>query len=132
MEIRIIPVVAVTVSLAVVVLAVRAGKAKAASIYLDAPNATSSTTKFDAKEVANTLHVAMNKYGTDEDIIMQVLGEVNESQFASVVLAFGSKRYNTWTGDEYGLFKYTLKEWLANELTSSSYLTLKSKFKKYL
>jgi hypothetical protein len=123
MEIRIIPVVAVTVSLAVVALAITAGKAKAASIYLDAPNATSSTTKFDAKEVADTLHVAMNKYGTDEDIIMQVLGEV---------LAFGNRRYNSWTGDDWGFATHPLKYWLENELSTSSYLTLKSKFKKYL
>jgi len=131
MEIRIIPVVSVIVAIGAVALVVSSRNAKKASIYLDAPNAP-TTTKFDAKEVAETLHVAMNKYGTDEDIIMQVLGEVTESQFASVVLAFGSRRYNTWTGDEYGLYKYPLKTWLVSELTSGSYLTLKSKFRKYL
>lgn len=131
MEIRIVPVIAVTVSLAVVVLAVTAGNKKKSSIYLDAPNAP-STSKFDAKEVAEILHVAMNKYGTDEDMIMQILGEVSESQFASVVLAFGNRRYNSWTGDDWGLEKHPLKYWLVNELTSGSYLTLKSKFKKYL
>jgi hypothetical protein len=131
MQIRIIPVIAVTVSLAVVVLAVKAKNVKKASVYLDAPNAP-STSKFDAKEVAEILHVAMNKYGTDEDIIMQVLGEVSESQFASVVLAFGSRRYNSWTGDDWGLVKHPLKYWLESELTSGSYLTLKSKFRKYL
>lgn len=131
MQIRIIPVVSVVVAVGTIALAVNASKAKKASIYLDAPNA-SSTGKFDAKEVAETLYVAMNKFGTDEDIIMQVLGEVTESQFASVVLAFGSRRYNTWAGNEYGLSKHTLKEWLQSELSSSSYLTLKSKFRKYL
>ena len=131
MEIRIVPVIAVTVSLAVVVLAVTAGNAKKASIYLDAPNAP-TTNKFDAKEVAEVLHVAMNKYGTDEDIIMQILGEVSESQFPSVVLAFGNRRYNSWTGDDWGFTTHPLKYWLVNELTSGSYLTLKSKFKKYL
>ena len=131
MEIRIIPIVSVIVGLGAVVLAVTSGNSKKASIYLDAPNAP-TTTKFDAKEVAETLHVAMNKYGTDEDIIMQVLGEVSESQFPSVVLAFGNRRYNSWTGDDWGVIKHPLKYWLVNELTSGSYLTLKSKFKKYL
>lgn len=131
MEIRIIPVVSVIIGLGGIALAITAVNSKKASIYLDSPNAPTGT-KFDAKEVAETLHVAMNKYGTDEDIIMQVLGEVSESQFASVVLAFGNKRYNSWTGDDWGISKHPLKYWLANELTSSSYLTLKSKFKKYL
>jgi hypothetical protein len=63
---------------------------------------------------------------------MQVLGEVNESQFASVVLAFGNRRYNSWTGDDWGFATHPLKYWLENELSTSSYLTLKSKFKKYL
>lgn len=131
MEIRVVPVVAVTVSLAVVALAVTSGKRKKASIYLDAPNAP-TTTKFDAQEVADVLHVAMNKYGTDEDIIMQILGEVTVSQFPSVVLAFGNRRYNSWTGDSWGFSSHPLKYWLESELTSGSYLTLKSKFKKYL
>lgn len=131
MEIRIVPVVSIAVIVGVAAMIYTAQNAKKASVYLDAPNAP-STDKFDAKEVAEILYVAMNKYGTDEDMIMQVLGEVSENQFASVVLAFGSRRYNTWTGDQYGLFTYPLKEWLVSELTSGSYLTLKSKFRKYL
>lgn len=131
MEIRIVPVVSIAVVLGVVAMVFVSNKNTSASVFLDAPNAPSNT-PFDAKQVAETLYVAMNKYGTDEDVIMQVLGEVSESQFASVVLAFGSRRYNTWTGVKYGLFKHTLKEWLDSELTSSSYLTLKSKFRKYL
>lgn len=131
MEIRIIPVVSVAVSAFVIAMIYTSEKQKQSTAYLDAPNAPTSD-KFDAKEVAEILYVAMNKWGTDEDIIMQTLGEVSESQFASVVLAFGNRRYNTWTGDEYGVFKYTLKEWLSNELTAGSYLTLKSKYRKYL
>lgn len=132
MEIRIVPVIAVTVSLAVVVLAIRAGKAKSSSIYLDDPNAANQS-NFDAKEVAEILHVAMKDILTDEDTIMQVLGEVSENQFRSVVLAFGSRRYNTYTGNEmFGYSKYPLKTWLKEELSNSSYLTLKSKFRKYL
>lgn len=131
MQIRIIPVVSVAIAIGAVVVAVTSGKAKKASIFLDAPNAP-STSKFDAKEVAEILHVAMNKLGTDEDIIIQVLGEVNENQFPSVVLAFGSRRYNTWTGNDLGAFEYPLKVWLKEELSAGSYLTLKSKFKKYL
>jgi hypothetical protein len=134
MEIRIIPVVSVVVAVGAVALAVTAGNSKKASIYLDAPN-TPTTNNFDAKQVAETLYIAMNRYGTDKDTIMQVLNDVSESQFASVVLAFGSRRYNTWTGDEYGLYKYPLKDWLKSELLGwfeDSYLTLKSKFKKYL
>lgn len=131
MEIRIVPLVSIAVALGGIALALTAGKSKSQSIYLDAPNAP-NTTKFNAQEVAETLHLAMNKYGTDEDIIMQVLGDVTETQFASVVLAFGNRRYNTWTGDDWGIKKYPLKTWLASELTSSSYLTLKSKFRKYL
>ncbi|PKB18381.1 hypothetical protein [Flavobacterium sp. 5] len=131
MEIRIVPVVSVAVSAFVIAMIYTSEQQKKATAYLDAPNAPTKD-KFDAKEVAEILYVAMNKWGTDEDIIMQTLGEVSENQFSSVVLAFGSRRYNTWTGDEYGVFKYTLKEWLANELTPGSYLTLKSKFRKYL
>lgn len=131
MEIRIVPVIAVTVSLAIVVLAIRASKAKGATNYLDDPNTTNQS-NFDAKEVSEILYEAMNQWGTDNDVIMQTLGEVSENQFKSVVLAFGSRNYNTWTGDEYGLLKYTLKEWLKSELALSEYLTLKSKFRKYL
>lgn len=131
MNIRVVPVVSVAVVVGVAAMIYTSQKGKQASVYLDAPNAP-STDKFDAKEVAEILYVAMNKYGTDEDIIMQTLGEVSENQFKSVVLAFGSRHYNTWSGDQYGFGKYTLKEWLSSELTSGSYLTLKSKFKKYL
>jgi hypothetical protein len=131
MEIRVIPLVSVIVGLGGIALAITAVNNKKASIYLDSPNAPTAI-KFDAKQVAETLHVAMNKYGTDEDMIMQVLGEVSESQFASVVLAFGNRRYNSLTGDDWGLSKYPLKHWLSKELTSGSYLTLKSKFRKYL
>lgn len=131
MEIRIVPVIAVTVSLAVVVLAIRSSKAKSSSIYLDDPNAPNQT-PFDAKEVAEILHVAMNRRGTDEDTIMQILGEVSENQFKSVVLAFGSRKYNSWTGNDWGINSYSLKYWLESELTAGSYLTLKSKFRKYL
>lgn len=133
MEIKPIPIAVVGVGLTVLILGLTAGKSKKSIIYLDAENAgANNNVDFNAFDVARTLEIAMNQYGTDEDTIMQALSEISVSQMKQVISAFGSKRYNTWTGDSYGIYSYPLKVWLKEELSTSSYLTLKSKFKNLL
>ena len=133
MEIKPIPVAVVAVGLTVLIVGLTAGKSKKSTIYLDSENAnTSNNADFNAYEVAKTLEVAMDQYGTDEDTIMQALSEISVTQMKQVITAFGSKKYNTWTGNSYGIYSYPLKVWLKEELSTSSYLTLKSKFKNLL
>lgn len=92
----------------------------------------STQIQFDAAKVANQLYLAMKDMGTDESSIMSALRNVNESQFAQVIQAFGSKPYNTYLGNQqsfgFGLDSYELPFWLENELSTSEYNTLKLKY----
>ena len=133
MEIKPIPVAVVAVGLTVLIVGLTAGKSKKSTMYFDQENANeNNNADFNAYEVAKVLEIAMDQYGTDEDTIMQTLSEISVAQMKKVIAAFGSKKYNTWTGDGYGVFSYPLKVWLKEELSTSSYLTLKSKFKSLL
>lgn len=91
-------------------------------------------TVFNAKSTADNLFQLMDVYGTKEDEIIAELTNVNQSQFAQVVTAFGKKPYylfgsNDWFGTPQGL-----KYWLQEELgvTSDYYRTLKLKYPNYL
>lgn len=85
---------------------------------------------FSAANVADGLFAAMNKFGTDETGILEILKPVSPGQFAQVAAAFGFKPYNTWTGNDYGfgLNSLPLKAWLKEELSASDYVILKSKY----
>lgn len=85
---------------------------------------------FNALNVADSLHEAMNQFGTDEGTILELLKTVTPTQFAQVVTAFGSKKYNSWTGNDYGfgLDSLPLKNWLKYELSISDYAILRSKY----
>lgn len=93
---------------------------------------------FNAKNVALGLYEAMKDMGTEEEAILQILKPVSQTQFAQVVVAFGSKYYNSITGDQrsynpfYGLPKVNLKGWLKEELSVQEYALLRSKYPYHL
>jgi hypothetical protein len=85
---------------------------------------------FNALSVADDLHEAMNQFGTDESGILELLKTVTPAQFAQVVTAFGGRKYNSFTGNDYGfgLDSLSLKKWLKYELSISDYAILRSKY----
>lgn len=123
------------------VLAITKGNSKSTnnSKYLDDPGATDPS--FDPKQIANDIHQIMRVVnwtnGDKNQIILTAFTGLSQSQFAQVVKAFGLRNYNTVTGSDstpFGLFqtKQPLKVWLKEEMSTSDYLLLKDKFKKYL
>ena len=85
---------------------------------------------FDARNVAEGLYDAMNRFGTDDNSILELLKPVSPGQFMLVSRAFGMKPYNALLGNDYGFFldKYPLKTWLKKELPASDYAILKNKY----
>ncbi|WP_291149686.1 hypothetical protein [Flavobacterium sp. UBA7680] len=96
---------------------------------------------FNAKEIATVLYDAMkeaNFTNTDKrKTIFTTLTGVSQAQFSWVIKAFGSRYYNTLTGNTYFALwqspvKHPLKVWLKEELSDSDYKLLKSNYPKYL
>jgi len=92
---------------------------------------------FKASAVANDLWVAMKDMGTwsfcdknCEDDIFETLKPVSAEQFSEVVKAFGKRKYNNATGNNYEVWgfpidSYDLKHWLKKELSTQKYNTLR-------
>ncbi|WP_395043165.1 hypothetical protein [Flavobacterium sp.] len=123
----------------VVAITKNSSKTKSNTKYLDDPGATDPD--FDAKQIANDIHEVMRVVnwtnGNKNQIILTALTGLSVSQFAQIVKAFGTRSYNTVTGNDYtpfGMFltKQPLKVWLKSEMSTADYLLLKDKFKKYL
>jgi hypothetical protein len=101
-------------------------------------NTTATGEVFNALRIANNLETAMMPDGlfnyTDEAEILKQLSGLSRAQFEKVFVAFGKRRYNTYTGNNYGIYKYNLATWLKSELGQNStyYKSLKSDFPKYL
>lgn len=107
------------------------------SSYGDDPtgnNPGGSSVPFDAKLAAEKLYNAMRETGTDEKAIMQVFQTVSLSNFSKVYHAFGKRAYNTQLGNQYNfnpffdLPRHTLSTWLEEELSKSSFQTLRTKY----
>lgn len=93
-----------------------------------------NTSYFNAQNVAEGLYDAMNRMGTDDNSILELLKPVSPVQFMLVSKAFGMKPYNTVLGNDFGLWldNYSLKNWLKNELPASDYAILKNKYQNQL
>ena len=94
---------------------------------------TPASANFSAASVAAVLYEAMRYIGTDEAKILNALKPLNAAQFQQVITAFGSRNYNTTTGNttEYlwnHIGKHPLHVWLKNELSGSEYKLLQQKF----
>lgn len=93
---------------------------------------------FNAKNIADDLLEAMREMGTNTLGIVDILTNVNESQFAQVIKAFSKPQYNSTLGNQYNFNPFSqlpftaLKEWLKNELSASDYRILKLKYPNYL
>lgn len=106
----------------------------------DDPTGNNSTgggtvSTFSAKTIADNLFALMDMFGTKETEIVAELTNVNQTQFAQVISAFGLRNYNSWTGaDDWGGSPLGLVGWLKEELgiTSQEYRTLKLKYPNYL
>ncbi|HEY1056920.1 MAG TPA: hypothetical protein VGE24_17365 [Emticicia sp.] len=116
----------------------QANKDKNGNAYLNQGTVVDS---FNAKEIASVLYDAMkeaNFTNTEKrKIIFTTLTGVSQAQFSWVIKAFGSRYYNTLTGNTYFALwqtpvKHTLKVWLKEELNDSDYKLLKSNYPKYL
>jgi len=116
----------------------QANKDKKGNAYLNQGIVENS---FNAKEIATVLYDAMkeaNFTNTDKrKTIFTTLTGVSQAQFSLVIKAFGSRYYNTLTGNTYFALwqtpvKHPLKVWLKEELSDSDYKLLKSNYPKYL
>lgn len=115
---------------------VSTSKSKKSQSYLDAPTAGSNQS-FNAKKIAETLYDAMKgiNFTNDEknDIVFSTLTGINQTQFGEIFKAFGSRRYNTITGQaSTGIYSYNLRTWLKEELSASSFRQLQESYPKYL
>lgn len=136
---KIIPVSVGIAGLGILLFAIsQTSKNKKADAYLDADL---SDTSFNAKEVATMLYNAMkdaNFTNTEKrNTIFTALTGATEAQFSKVNIAFGSKYYNTITGNTYFAVwqtpkKHPLKVWLKEELSTADYQLLKSNYPKQL
>ena len=136
---KIIPVTVGLAGLGILLFAVsQTSKNKKGAAYLDAGI---SDTSFNAKEVATILYNAMkeaNFTNTEKrNTIFTALTGVTEAQFSKVNIAFGSRYYNTLTGNTYFAVwqtpkKHPLKVWLNEELSKEDYQLLKSNYPKQL
>lgn len=116
----------------------QANKDKNGNVYL---NQGTVENGFNAKEIATVLYDAMkeaNFTNTEKrKTIFTTLTGVSQAQFSWVIKAFGSRYYNTLTGNTYFALwqtpvKQPLKVWLKEELSDSDYKLLKSNYPKYL
>jgi hypothetical protein len=116
----------------------QANKSKNANAYQDGSSVADS---INANEIATTLYNAMkeaNFTNTEKrKTILTTLTGISQAQFSWVVKAFGSRYYNTLTGNTYFALwqtpvKHPLKVWLKEELSDSDYKLLKSNYPKYL
>ncbi|CCG53574.1 Hypothetical protein precursor [Flavobacterium indicum GPTSA100-9 = DSM 17447] len=116
----------------------QAKKDKNGNVYL---NQGTVENNFNAKEIATVLYDAMkeaNFTNTEKrKTIFTTLTGVSPAQFSWVIKAFGSRYYNTLTGNTYFALwqtpvRHPLKVWLKEELSDSDYKLLKSNYSKYL
>lgn len=115
----------------------KVAKDKKSNVYLYG----AEQANFNSKEIANILYNAMREANftntQKRKVIIESLTGVSQNQFLQVVKAFGSKYYNTLTGNTYFAFwqtpvKHPLKVWLKEELNRSDYELLQSNYPKYL
>ncbi|NHM07624.1 hypothetical protein G4D82_10355 [Flavobacterium sp. CYK-4] len=136
---KILPISVGVAGLGILLIAIsQAKKDKNGNAYL---NQGISTESFNAKEIATVLYDAMkeaNFTNTEKrKTIFTTLTGVSQAQFSWVIKAFGSRYYNTLTGNTYFALwqtptKHPLKVWLKEELSDSDYNLLKSNYPKYL
>lgn len=116
----------------------KVAKDKNANVYLQEGQQASS---FDSKAVASTLYNAMREANftntQKRKVILESLTGVTQNQFSQVIKAFGSKYYNTLTGNTYFAIwqtpvKHPLKVWLKEELSREDYELLQSNYPKHL
>lgn len=90
---------------------------------------------FNSKNAVQKLYDAMREIGTDEKAIMQVFQGVSVSNFPKVYKDFGLRSYNSVLGNQYRFNPFfslpleNLAVWLENELSNSSFETLRIKYK---
>jgi hypothetical protein len=118
-------------------------------VYLDDNPNFGTSVIFNPKSIADTLYEALKStgkssgssvglsIGTDKEVVFDLLSEVSERQFGSIIRAFGLKAYNKISGNQQFLIwqtmtKYGLKTWLKEELTVKDYALLRRKYPKYL
>jgi|GEM_PF-7069673 len=94
--------------------------------------------EFNAKKVADILHAAMNRKGTDELAIANALKRVSQTQFDKVVAAFGARPYNDLFGDDTSIpqnfsiaIPRPLPYWMKEELSDKELSTWRLKYPKY-
>jgi hypothetical protein len=116
----------------------KVAKDKNANVYLQAGE---QSNPFDSKAVASSLYNAMREANftntQKRKVILESLTGVTQNQFLQVIKAFGSRYYNTLTGNTYFAIwqtpvKHPLKVWLKEELSLEDYELLQSNYPKYL
>lgn len=99
------------------------------------PGSSGNAVVFNAKTAAEKLYDAMKEMGTDENAIMQVFQTVSVGNFPKVYHAFGRRSYNKTLGNQYNFSPFSnlplenLSVWLENELSNSSFETLRTKYR---
>lgn len=104
----------------------------AGSKHLDVtPENTDGSSMSDslALSKAEQLFKAMNYiFGTDEDVIFSILGDISRADYNKIYNAFGIRYYNNVLGEStiplFGL-PYTLTDWLVHDLSPKELSELK-------
>ena len=81
---------------------------------IDTSNARISKQK--AFNLANELYTAMDKLGTDEDLIKKVFTGLSPDDFKLVYKEFGLRGYFMFNSLDYIGFPYNLVQWLREEI----------------
>jgi hypothetical protein len=95
---------------------------------------TPINTSFNANIVAEMLYNAMREMGTNENKIINALRTVTPTQFDLVFKAFGTRQYNSTTGNQYAYLPFqtlpfvNLQGWLESELSADEYENLRRKY----
>lgn len=135
---KLIPISIGVLGLGVLLLALTKANSSKSKIYLD-QNYTSGLV--NAKQIAEELYKAMKEMNftntQKREVIFTSLTGVTPRDFQGIVKAFGFRYYNPITGNTYFAFwqtpqKHPLKTWLKEELSTSDYQLLKSKYPKQL
>lgn len=101
------------------------------AVHVPKDDSESTLTDQEALSMANSLHIAMNQLGTDEQSIFSIFNGVSPYDYAKISNKFGLRHYDPDAGfNAFGTFDtlYGLSQWLKNELSNSEIQILQSQF----
>lgn len=122
-----LPKIVLGIGVLAVIIAIEKPKNKTYDVGVINPNIATITDQ-EAKQKAEILYNAMKDLGQEKEMIFATLQGLTNADFKKIFKAFGSRKYNTYSGTSYGaIYSYNLITWLKEEL-GSEYITLQNNF----